>query len=111
MEEKEPEILISLLSGDFAYSSRNTISFTSIGLDQAQKRKIKGDGGISRITTKPITLLEYCQAAPELAQISEETDTMIGNTATSSKKHHQFNTSDETRQDNNAEKLKKELND
>ncbi|KAH3769297.1 hypothetical protein DPMN_170547 [Dreissena polymorpha] len=36
---------------------------------------------------------------------------MIGNTATSSKKHHQLNTSDETRQDNNEEKLKKELND
>ncbi|KAH3842966.1 hypothetical protein DPMN_116472 [Dreissena polymorpha] len=67
--------------------------------------KIKG------VTTKPITLLKYCLAAPELAKISEETGTMICNTATSSKKHHQLNTSDETRHDNNVEKLKKELND
>ncbi len=69
--------------------------------------KIKGGGGISGITTKPIALFKYCLAAPELAKISKETGTMIGNTATSSKKHHQLNTSDETRQDNNVEKLKK----
>ncbi|KAH3882470.1 hypothetical protein DPMN_006410 [Dreissena polymorpha] len=70
-----------------------------------------GGGGISGITTKLITLLKYCLAAPEFAKISEEIDTMIGKTATSSNKHHQLKTSDETRQENNVEKLKKELND
>ncbi|KAH3733791.1 hypothetical protein DPMN_040226 [Dreissena polymorpha] len=64
--------------GRLAYSSQNTIPFTSIGLDQTQEHQNR--------KIKDITLLKYCLAAPELAKISEEKDTMIGNTATSSKK-------------------------
>ena len=66
-------------------------TFTSIGLDQAQKhvnKNIKGDGGIKGITTQPSALLKYCLAAPELSRFALEYCDMLLLPSSNADQHH-----------------------
>lgn len=85
------------------------IPFTAVGVDQAQEyeNKVhKGEGGLAGITTSPDTLLQYCLTAPILAQLSHETESLVGMSTSKVQKHHQIFESKVARQEKYIVKLK-----
>ena len=94
--------------GGFTVST-NPISFTAIGVDQAQEHvdKIhKGHGGMSGITNSPEALLRYCLSTPELTRISRETEQMLGMTQAVQTHHHNLCKAKVVRQEKYIKQLK-----
>ena len=94
--------------GGFTVST-NPISFTAIGVEQAQEHvnKIhKGHGGMSGITNSPEALLRYCLSTPELTRISRETEQMLGMTQAVQTHHHNLCKANVVRQEKYIKQLK-----
>ena len=80
LQTSEPEILQDFANGDFTVKPSNTVPFTRIGIDHAMEqlnKSMKGQGGISGITSSPATLLKCCLNAPELAHLAVEAEQLV----------------------------------
>ena len=87
---------------NFTVNTSNNIPFTRLGVDLAQEhsnKNLKGHGAISGITQSSATLLKFCMCAPELARLSNETETMVGIKNTLRTEHHCLNPSTLNRQE------------
>ena len=90
LETKHPETWQVLYDSQLTVQN-NEIPFTSVDHAQEFANKIhKGDGGLSGITTKPDTLLQYCLTSPMLTKLSSTTDKLIGYTCIELQTHHFF---------------------
>jgi len=82
LQTTEPEIWQEFVNGDFTVNSSSEVSFTRMGVDHAMDHPnmcMKGQGGISGITSSPATLLKVCLSAPALpvACLSDEAEQLV----------------------------------
>ena len=108
LKTTNPQVWNEMEKGGFAIK-KNPVSFTAVGVDQAQEHinKIhKGDGGISGITNNTEALLRYCLSTPHLIRLAEQTEKMLGMESKSNIHHHLLTNSTIARQEKYVYQLK-----
>ena len=90
LQQTNPEVWKEFEQGGFTVDT-SPVSFTAIGVDQAQEhinKCHKGGGGICGITNNPEVLLRYCLSTAELTRLSSEAENLLGLTQSVRKQHH-----------------------
>lgn len=113
MDNKEPNIWQDFATGDFVVNKNNAMSVMRIGVDQAMEhlsRATKGPGGISGITSNPVTLLKFSLTAHALQRLSTEIQHLVNvSDMFTTTQHHSLSQANVTLQGRASGKIKSVL--